>query len=69
VDSVWLGLRSASSRHQTTRLLSFLDKGRLAEIDVPVLERIVGEQFQPGPFYKAIGDQLHRVTRPSGCPR
>jgi hypothetical protein len=71
VDSVLdgLGLRSAiASYAQTTRLLSFLDKGRLAEIDLPVLERVVGEQFQPGPFYKAIGDQLHKGYSPERLP-
>jgi hypothetical protein len=71
VDSVLdgLGLRSAiASYTHTTRLLSFLDKGRLAEIDVPVLERVVGEQFQPGPFYTAIGDQLHKGYSPERLP-
>ena len=71
VDSVLdgLGLRSAIVNYtQTTRLLSFLDKGRLAEIDVPVLERILGEQFQPGPFYAAIGDELRRGYSPDRLP-
>jgi hypothetical protein len=71
VDSVLdgLGLRSAIAKYtQTTRLLSFLDKGRLAEIDLPVLERVVAEQFQPGPFYKAIGDQLHKGYSPERLP-
>ena len=71
VDSVLdgLGLRSAIAKYtQTTRLLSFLDKGRLAEIDLPLLERIVGEQFQPGPFYKAIGDELHKGYSPERLP-
>jgi hypothetical protein len=71
VDSVLdgLGLRSAIVNYtSTTRLLSFLDKGRLAEIDVPVLERILGEQFQPGPFYAAIGDELHKGYSPERLP-
>ena len=71
VDSVLdgLGLRSTIANYtQTTRLLSFLDKGRLAEIDMAALERIVGEQFQPGPFYTAIGDQLHKGYSPERLP-
>ena len=64
-----LGLRSAIANYtQTTRLLSFLDKGRLAEIDVPVLERVVAAQFQPDPFYKAVGDQLHKGFSPERLP-
>ncbi len=71
VDSVLdgLGLRSAIANYtQTTRVLAFLDKGRLAEIDVPVLERVLSEQFQPGPFYKAIGDRLNKGYSPERLP-
>ena len=71
VDSVLdgLGLRSAIANYaQTTRVLAFLDKGRLAEIDVPVLERVLSEQFQPGPFYMAIGDRLHKGYSPERLP-
>src|SRR5579864_3673928 len=71
VDSVLdgLGLRSAIvSYTKTTRLLSFLDKGRLAEIDVPVLERVLAKQFQPGPFYMAIGAQLDKGYSPERLP-
>jgi hypothetical protein len=71
VDNVLdgLGLRSAIANYtQTTRLLSFIDKGRLAEIDVPTLERVVGEQFQPGPFYQAIGDRLRKGYTPERVP-
>jgi hypothetical protein len=71
VDSVLdgLGLRSAIANYtKTTRVLSFLDKGRLAEIDAPILERVVGEQFQPGPFYKAIGNRLHQGYSPGRLP-
>jgi hypothetical protein len=71
VDTVLdgLGLRSAIANYtQTTRLLSFLDKGRLAEIDVPVLDRVLGQQFQPGPFYLAIGDQVHKGYSPERLP-
>jgi hypothetical protein len=53
---------------QTTRLLSFLDKARLAEIDEAALEHVVGEQFKPGPFYRAIGDQLRRGYSPERLP-
>jgi hypothetical protein len=71
VDSVLdgLGLRSAIVNYtKTTRLLSFLDKGRLAEIDVAVLVRILAEQFQPGPFYAAIGDELRGGYSPERLP-
>jgi hypothetical protein len=64
-----LGLRSAIVNYtQTTRLLSFLDKGRLAEIDVAALERILGERFQAGPFYAAVGDELRRGYSPERLP-
>jgi hypothetical protein len=53
---------------QTTRLLSFLDKGRLAEIDVPALELVLSRQFQPDAFYPAIGDQLRKNYAPERLP-
>jgi hypothetical protein len=71
VDTVLdgFGLRSAIGNYtQTTRLLSFLDKARLAEIDVAALERVIKEQFQPAPFYTAIGDQLRKGYSPERLP-
>jgi hypothetical protein len=63
------GLRSSvASYTQTTHLLSFLDKGRLAEIDVPALDQILSEQFQPGAFYSAIGDQIRTNYAPERLP-
>jgi hypothetical protein len=63
------GLRPAISNYtQTTHLLSFLDKGRLAEIDVPALERVLDKQFQPGPYYTAIGVQLLKSYSPERLP-
>ena len=64
-----LGLRPAIANYtKTTRLLSFLDKGRLAEIDVPVLERVLTTQFQPGPFYMAISAELDKGYSPGRLP-
>lgn len=71
VDTVLdgFGLRPAIVNYtQTTHLLSFLDKGRLAEIDVPALERVLDKQFQPGPFYTAIGVQLLKSYSPERLP-
>ncbi len=71
VDTVLdgFGLRPAIANYtQTTHLLAFLDKGRLAEIDVPALERVLDKQFQPGPFYTAIGDQLRKSYSPERLP-
>lgn len=71
VDTVLdgFGLRPAISNYtQTTHLLSFLDKGRLAEIDVPALERVLDKQFQPGPYYTAIGVQLLKSYSPERLP-
>jgi hypothetical protein len=67
VDTVLdgFGLRTSIANFaQTTHLLAFLDKGRLAEIDVPALERVLREQFQAGPFYVAIGGQLRKGYTP-----
>jgi hypothetical protein len=64
-----MGLRSALSNYtQSTRLLSFLDKGRLAEIDVPALERVLAGQFQSGAFYAAIDDQWRKNYSPERLP-
>src|SRR5260370_29253743 len=71
VDTVLdgFGLRPAIANYtQTTHLLAFLDKGRLAEIDVPALERVLDKQFQPRPFYTAIGDQLRKSYSPERLP-
>jgi len=59
------GLRSALANYtQTTRLLSFLDKSRLSEIELPALERVLSEQFQPGAFYVGIGAQMRKNYSP-----
>jgi hypothetical protein len=71
VDSILdgFGLRSAIANYtQTTRLLSFLDKTRLAEIDVAALDRVIKQQFQPAPFYAAIGEQLRKGYSPERLP-
>ena len=71
VDTVLdgLGLRTSIANFtQTTHLLAFLDKGRLAEIEVPALERVLREQFQPGPFYEAIGAELRKGYTPERLP-
>jgi hypothetical protein len=63
------GLRTSIAHFtQTTHLLAFLDKGRLAEIEVPALERVLREQFQPGPFYVAIGAELRKGYTPERLP-
>ena len=55
------GLRSSlASYSENTHLLSFLDKGRLAEINIPQLDGIIAKQFEPGVFYSSIGDQLRK---------
>jgi hypothetical protein len=59
------GLRSSLANYtQSTHLLTFLDKGRLAEIELPSLERVLSEQFQPAAFYAAIGGQLRENYSP-----
>jgi hypothetical protein len=71
VDTVLdgFGLRiSIANFTQTTHLLAFLDKGRLAEIEVPALERVLREQFQPRPFYVAIGAELRKGYTPERLP-
>jgi hypothetical protein len=63
------GLRTSIANFtQTTHLLAFLDKGRLAEIEVPALERVLREQFQPGLFYVAIGAALRKGYTPERLP-
>jgi hypothetical protein len=55
------GLRASLANYtQTTHLLTFLDKSRLAEIDVPALERVLAAQFHPEAFYSAIGSQARK---------
>ena len=55
------GLRAALSTYtQNTHLLSFIDKGRLAEIDVPALDRILSERFQSAAFQQAIVGQIRK---------
>ena len=63
------GLRSAIGYYtRTTRLLSFLDKGRLAEIDNEALTFVLGQQFQPDPFYRAIAAQVRKSYTPDRLP-
>jgi hypothetical protein len=59
------GLRSSLANYtQSTHLLSFLDKGRLAEIELPTLERVLSEWFRPGAFYVAVGGQVSKNYSP-----
>src|SRR6266852_9170160 len=59
------GLRSSLANYtQSTHLLSFLDKGRLAEIELPTLERVLSKWFQPGAFYVAVGGQVSKNYSP-----
>ena len=63
------GLRSSLANYtQRTNLLSFLDKGRLAELELPTLQRTVSRWFQPGAFYKAIGGQAQKNYSPDRLP-
>src|SRR5262245_5995972 len=59
------GLRSSFVNYtQSTHLLSFLDKGRLAEIELPTLERVLSKWFRPGAFYMAVGGQVSKNYSP-----
>src|SRR5262249_37142201 len=59
------GLRSSLANYtKRTNLLSFLDKGRLAELEAPDLQRAVSRWFKPDAFYAAIGDQLRKNYLP-----
>lgn len=63
VDTIFAGtaLRAEIANYiRTTRLPSFLDKGRLAEIDAAALDRVLAAQFQPGVFESAIGGQFRK---------
>jgi hypothetical protein len=63
------GLRSSLANYaENTHLLSFLDKGRLAEINIPQLDHIISKQFQPAVFYTVIGDQLRKSYSPERLP-
>jgi hypothetical protein len=63
------GLRASLTRYtRTTNLISFLDKGRLAEIDVNALDRVLSEQFEPAVFSRAIGDQIGKNYSPKLLP-
>jgi hypothetical protein len=53
------GLRAELANYtQSTRLAAFLDKGRLAEIDSTVLDRILSKQFQASAFLSAIRGEM-----------
>jgi len=59
------GLRSSFVNYtQSTHLLAFLDKGRLAEIELPTLERVLSKWFQPAAFYVAVGGQVSKNYSP-----
>jgi len=63
------GLRASLARYtRTTNLISFLDKGRLAEIDGAALDRVLSQQFEPGGFSKAVGDQIGKNYSPHSVP-
>ena len=63
------GLRASLARYtRTTNLISFLDRGRLAEIDVAALDRVLSEQFEPAVFSRAIGDQIGKNYSPKLLP-
>jgi hypothetical protein len=60
------GLSAAlTSYTRTTRLVAFLDKTRLAEIDGAALEGALAEQFQGSAFLTAIGNQLRSNSNPA----
>jgi len=59
------GLRANLTRYvQTTHLVSFLDKGRLAEIEVPLVERALAVLFRTDTFSRAIAEQMRRSQSP-----
>ena len=63
------GLRSSLANYtQRTNLLSFLDKGRLAELEMPGLQRTLSRWFQPGAFYEAIGGRARKNYSPERLP-
>jgi hypothetical protein len=63
------GLRALLDRYtRTTNLIAFLDKGRLAEIDVAALDRVLAAQFEPGAFSRAVGDQIAKNYPPQSLP-
>ncbi len=63
------GLRSSLANYtRGTRLPAFLDKGRLAEIELPTLQRVLTRWFQPEAFYAAIGGQVRKNYSPGRLP-
>src|SRR5262249_3945228 len=63
------GLRSSLANYvESTNLLSFIDKTRLAEIEAPALERVVSRRFRAEAFQRAIAGQLRRSYSPERVP-
>jgi hypothetical protein len=63
------GLRSSLAHYtQNTNLLAFLDKGRLAEIELPTLQHALSRWFKPDAFYAAIGRQVRKSYSPERLP-